>query len=160
MCQFDFGRGQYSLIQSLDELILGEKYLIRIRNPIRNEFVLTYRGICLTNLIFDIALYMRSGRDNNLWAPPTGVYRFALFRTFSHMNVSFNDEQVNDNKLQIFSLKCDGNYITLETPPEMLRCLLDKIILETYNVCRLNNLPPEIGYEIKGFLEGFPKKCK
>jgi hypothetical protein len=160
MCDFDFGSGQYRLIQCLNELIVGEKYLVRIRNPARYEFILKYRGSDQINLTFDIALYMRNVRGNNLWAPPIGVYRFTLFRTFSHMNVSFNDEQVNDNKHQIFSLECDGNYITLETPPEMLRGLLDKIILETYNVCRHNNLPPEIGFEIKGFLTNKTKRTK
>jgi hypothetical protein len=74
MCEFNFGRGQYRLIQSLDELIVGEKYLVRVRNPIRNEFILTYRGICLTKLTFDIALYMRNGRYRTPWAPPVPPY--------------------------------------------------------------------------------------
>jgi hypothetical protein len=160
MGDFDFGSGQYRLIQSFDELVPGQKYLVRVRNPIRDEFILKYRGSDQINLIFDTALYMRRARDNNLWMPPLREYKLKLFRTFSHKNVTFNDNQLFDNNYQIFSLGYDGNFITTKTRPEMLRGILDKIILETYNLCRHNNLPPEIGFEIKGFLTNKIRRTK
>jgi len=157
MCEFDFGRGQYSLIQSLDELIVGEKYLVRVRNPIRDEFILKYRGNDGINLIFDTALYMRKARDNNVWSPPLREYKLRLFRTFSNRLVTFKDDKLFDNMYQIFSLGFDGNFITSKTRPVLIGGILNKILRETNLVCRHNNLPMEITNEIKGFLDYFFK---
>ena len=119
--QFDFGRGDYRQIQSLDELVPGQKYIIRIRNPIRHEFISTYREMDQRHVRFDTALYMRSGCDHTPWAPPISPYDTNLYRNISRAQVSFDANQVEDNNYQIFSLGSDGNYITPDSPP---RCLL------------------------------------
>jgi hypothetical protein len=156
--QFDFGRGDYTQIQSFDELVPGEKYLIRVRNPIRNEFISTYLGSNEIFLNFDVGLYMRSGRDHTPWAPPIAPYDGRLFRDFSRGHVTFDNGQVNDNKIQIFSLGMDGNYITPDSPPEMLVQRLQETLHETNKVAFRKELPPEISANIRSFLGGKRRK--
>jgi hypothetical protein len=179
--EFDFGRGTYPLVRSADEFVPGQKYLIRLNirkirtNPLLvkiQEIIVTYVSHDINNIIFQSIEFIRFG-----YIEDDGPHRGLVLNPYSDFteweglepgpNISFKIVHMSDNpgleipretmdylKKQFYSLGADGDYITHDSPPNMIRSALDEASFQAHNISVKNDLPQEITRKIKGYFGG------
>ena len=150
---FNVGSAQFTRIQNLGELIVGNNYLTRRRLPGLRSYDLIgrYTGMVDGNPHFDL-IYKRARRvDDHLayneWVP----YRIDPYERPDPSIVSVDEFiPVGDIGIGIFYLGENGELITPTTSPDMA----SDIVLARREALHKTGLPPDLTNEIGKFLGG------
>lgn len=166
---FDFGSGRYRLVRSEDELVPGEKYLIRSRDDREGmliDLISTYETTDFPHLVFE-TIYMRRAIALDVDAPfqPWHTVDIAYaedhLKYFAIPHLQFEENAVlGDERFQLFSLGREGQFITPDSPPDRLRTVLNDILDVTHRVGDQNHLPASVIREINHFSAGKRKRTK